>query len=48
MLKHHSIDMVTDQKRSGAKGWDILDLDLKETFGVVTQLTEKTQSNRTD
>ena len=37
----NAIQMVSDQKRRGVEGWDIIDLDLKETFGVFTQLIEK-------
>ena len=40
-FKGNAIQMVSDQKRSGVEGWDIIDLDLKETFGVFTQLIEK-------
>ena len=41
LFKGNAIQMVSDQKRSGVEGWDIIDLDLKETFGVFTQLIEK-------
>jgi len=47
-LKHNAISMVSDQKRSGMEGWDIIDLDLNETFGVFTQLIEKCQPDRTN
>jgi hypothetical protein len=40
-FRGNAIQMVSDQKRSGVEGWDIIDLDLKETFGVFTQLIEK-------
>jgi methylmalonyl-CoA/ethylmalonyl-CoA epimerase len=46
-FQHNSIEMVSDQKRSGVEIWDIIDLDLKETFGVFTQLIEKCQPNPT-
>jgi methylmalonyl-CoA/ethylmalonyl-CoA epimerase len=47
-FQHNSIKMVSDQKRSGVESWDIIDLDLKETFGVFTQLIEKSEPNPTD
>ena len=47
-LKHNAISMVSEQKRSGMEGWDIIDLDLNETFGVFTQLIEKCQPDRTN
>ena len=47
-FQHHSIGMVSDQKRSGVEAWDIIDLDLKETFGVFTQLIETSPPDCTD
>jgi methylmalonyl-CoA/ethylmalonyl-CoA epimerase len=47
-FKGNAIQMVSDQKRSGVEGWDIIDLDLKETFGVFTQLIQKHAAQRTE
>jgi methylmalonyl-CoA/ethylmalonyl-CoA epimerase len=41
----NAVQMVSDQKRPGVEGWDIIDLDLKETFGVFTQLIEKREKD---
>jgi hypothetical protein len=47
-FKSNDVQMVDDQKRSGVEGWDIIDLDLKETFGVFTQLVQKHTTQRTE
>ncbi len=44
-FKGNAVQMVSDQKRPGVEGWDIIDLDLKETFGVFTQLIEKREKD---
>jgi methylmalonyl-CoA epimerase len=44
-FRDNAIQMVSDQKRKGFEGWDIIDLELKETFGVFTQLIQKREED---
>jgi methylmalonyl-CoA/ethylmalonyl-CoA epimerase len=39
-LKAKSVRLINEEPRRGVEGWKLVDLDLSETFGVMTQLVE--------
>ena len=40
-FKRKGIRMGSEEKRTGIEGWEIIDLEMDETFGTMTQLVEK-------
>lgn len=40
-LKAQGIGLVNDSPRRGVEGWQLVDLEMEETFGVYTQLVEE-------
>lgn len=39
-LKAQGVRLVNEEPRRGVEGWKLVDLDMSETFGVMTQLVE--------
>lgn len=39
-LKARGVRLVNEEPRRGVEGWKLVDLDMSETFGVMTQLVE--------